>query len=83
MSTVAKNLRVLLYYLNLRVDDMVNFSISKLKSILYNDHFLNVNSIVDQATGQLIHELCLIRDESLSSPLSRQEVDIMISTVCL
>ena len=83
MSTVAKNLRVLLYYLNLRVDDMVNFSISKLKSILHNDHFLNVNSVVDQVTGQLIHELCLIRDESLSSPLSRQEVDIMISTVCL
>lgn len=81
-TAVARNIRILLSYLNVGFDYLAYMHPSRVRYRL-DDIFQDAVPGEAQCLGQVVRELCLVRDGEALCPLDYMETRVAIDTLCL
>ena len=81
-TTVARNIRIVLSYLNVDLHFLKTVQPARVKDILRRAYY-NCVSDLTVAYGQVISELCNVRDSYATCPLDVNEMREIIESLCI
>ena len=81
-TAVAKNIRIVLSFLNVDFSFLRTMCIDRVKQLLNQVYYSNI-PVSTACHGQVVAELCSMRDGYTSSPLNAREINELIDFLCL